>query len=187
MKSDTGREADHVQALDALEQLVREAKSVPLSASAVVPREEVLALVQRLRETLPKEHEEAKEVLSERDRVLEEAHEQARRIVEDARAERARLVAETEVVKEADRESKRLVGEANTAADELRRRADDYVDAKLAKFEILLNKVQRQVNKGRDQLRRRLEAAEDEVPPLTLEDSGEISGPLGEGGKPEGS
>jgi hypothetical protein len=67
---------------------------------------------------------------------------------------------------------------AQSEADKLTHQADDYVDAKLANFEILLSKVLRTIGRGREQLRRKLEAALGEVAPLELEDSGEISGPL---------
>ncbi len=169
---------DHIQALESLERMLREAKGVPLSASAVIPREEALSLVATVRETLPREHEEAKEVLGERERVITQAREEAAQILEAARAERSRLLARSELVQGAEQEAKRLVEEAEATASKLKVQADDYVDAKLANFEILLNKVLRTVHRGREQLRRRLEAAQDEVAPLNLEDSGEISGPI---------
>lgn len=165
-------------AVDALDDLIRNAKSVPLSASVVVPKEEALRLLQQLRDELPKEADEAREVLSERDKVLAEARAEGESIVAKAREERSKLIAKTQVVKAAEQEAKRVLSEAETQAHKLRMQADDYVDAKLANFEILLNKVLRGVNRGRDQLRRRLEAAQDELPPLSLEDSGEISGPI---------
>lgn len=169
---------EHEEALEALDRLIREAKSFPLSASAAIPREEALNLIRELRDTLPRETEEAREVLGERDRVLADAKAEADRLIGEARQERARLVAEESVVKEAQRESQRIRNDAQAAAERLKTQADDYVDAKLANFEILLNKVLRTVHRGREQLRRKLEAAQDEVPPLDLEDSGEISEPF---------
>lgn len=179
-RSSTSGAADveHEEALAALDRLVREAKGVPLSASVVIPKEEALNLLRELRDTLPRETEEAREVLGERDRVLAEARSEADRLVAEAREERARLVAEESIVQEAQQESRRVREEAQAAAEHLKTQADDYVDAKLANFEILLNKVLRTVHRGREQLRRRLEAAQDEVRPLDLEDSGEISGPF---------
>lgn len=169
---------EHEEALEALDRLIREAKSFPLSASAAIPREEALNLIRELRDTLPRETEEAREVLGERDRVLADAKAEADRLIGEARQERARLVAEESVVKEAQHESQRVRKDAEAAAERLKTQADDYVDAKLANFEILLNKVLRTVHRGREQLRRKLEAAQDEVSPLDLEDSGEISEPF---------
>jgi F0F1-type ATP synthase membrane subunit b/b' len=166
---------DYVEAINQLEEMVQKAKSVPLSASAVIPRQEALALVQLLRDALPKETERAKEVLADREGVLAEARAEADRILEEAKAERSRLVARTELVVTAKEEAERIVKDAEADATKLKVQADDYVDAKLASFEILLNKTVKTVHRGREQLRRRLEAAADEVAPLNLDDSGEIS------------
>jgi cell division septum initiation protein DivIVA len=82
------------------------------------------------------------------------------------------------MVQASEREAKRIVDEAQAKADNLAVQADDYADAKLANLEILLHKLMRTATKGREQLRRRLDAARPEVAPLDLEDSGESSGPI---------
>ena len=168
----------YMESLDALEQLVSDARSVPLSASAVIPREEMLNLIRQLREELPAEHQQAREIMDERERLLTEAHEKSAFIVEQAREERSRMLSRAEVVQTAEAEAKRIVGEARAEADRLAHQADDYVDAKMANVEIVLNKLLRTIGRGREQLRRRLEAHVGPVEPLELDDSGEISGPL---------
>jgi F0F1-type ATP synthase membrane subunit b/b' len=170
--------SSYLEALDALEQIVIEARGVPLSASAVIPREDVLNLIRQIRESFPQEHQQAKEIVDERERVLTEAHEKAAFIVEQAREERSRLLSRAEVVQAAHDEAQRVVNESHGTAETLKHEADDYVDAKLANFEIIRNKALRTIGRGREQLRKRLEAAAEELQPLELDDSGEISGPL---------
>jgi cell division septum initiation protein DivIVA len=167
-----------MEAIEALEKMIEDARSVPLSASAVIPREEALKLVREVKTALPQEHQQARDVLGQREHLLTEAHEKAAYIIEQAREEKARLLSRAEVVQAAEREAKRVVDESQAEADRLSHQADDYVDAKLANFEILLSKVLRSIGRGREQLRKRLEASTGEVSPLELEDSGEISGPL---------
>jgi cell division septum initiation protein DivIVA len=167
-----------MEALEALERVVAEARSVPLSASAVIPREEALDLIRQVRDALPAEHQQAREVMDERERILTEAHEKAAFIVEQAREERSRLLSRAEVVQAAENEAKRIVEEARGEANELAHKADDYADRQLADLEIVLDKLLRTVAKGREQMRRRLEAHTGEIEPLQLEDSGEISAPL---------
>ena len=137
-----------------------------------------MKLIEEIRDTLPRETEQAREILEERERLLSEGHERAAHIVREAREERARLLSQTDVVQAADAAAKRIVEDAQAKADHLAVQADDYADAKLANLEILLNKLLRTAGKGREQLRRRLDAARPEVAPLDLEDSGEISGPI---------
>jgi cell division septum initiation protein DivIVA len=116
--------------------------------------------------------------MDERERLLTDAHEKSAFIIEQAREERSRMLARAEVVQAAETEAKRIVVEARGEADRLAHEADDYVDAKLANVEIVLNKLLRTIGRGREQLRRRLEAHAGHVEPLELDDSGEISGPF---------
>jgi cell division septum initiation protein DivIVA len=164
-----------LEPLEQLENMIRKAKGVPLSSSVVIPRDDALAFVHALKESLPREAAQAMRVMADRDRVIEDARAEASRIVEDARNERLRIVAKTEVKRAADAEAARVVADAEAAASKLRTEADDYVDTKLANFEILLERTSKTVHRGRERLRRRLEAAAGEVVPLNLDDSGEIS------------
>ena len=143
--------------LTQLELLVAEAKAVPLSASVMVNRGEIDGLVTELREALPEEIKRARWILKERDEVLDKAQREAETILEDARAERERLVSRTDVVQAANREADRIVEDAEEQARQLRLEAEDYVDAKLANFEVVLNKTLAAVERGREKLRGRLD------------------------------
>jgi hypothetical protein len=165
----------YIEALDALEQIITEARGVPLSASAVIPREDALNLLRQIRAAMPAEHQQAQEVMNERERILTDAHEKSAFIVEQAREERSRLLAKAEVVVAAEKEAQRVVLEARAEAEKLARDADDYADAKLADVEIVINKLLRTIGRGREQLRQRLERSAGAVEPLQLDDSGEIS------------
>lgn len=168
----------YMESLETLEQLLTEARSVPLSSSAVIPREDALAIIRQIRDALPAEHQQAVEIVDERERLLTDAHEKAAFIVEQAREERSRMLARAEVVLAAEEEAKRIVTEAQNEAANLANQADDYIDAKLANVEIILNKLLRTIGRGREQLHTRLEAHTGPVEPLELDDSGEISGPF---------
>ncbi len=139
--------------LQRLEEIVGEAKAMPLSASIMVNKAEVEELVAAMRDALPEEVRQARRVLRERDEVLERAEEQARRTVREAEEERDRLVSRAEVVEEAEREAERIVEDAEEHARQLRLEAEDYVDAKLANFEVVLNKTLQAVERGREKLR----------------------------------
>lgn len=152
--------------LHQLERLVGEAKTMPLSASVMVNRSEIEGLVADIRDALPEELTQARWVVKERDEILERAEADAARVVEDARAERDRLVTEQEVSRAAEREAARIIDEAREHARQIRLEAEDYVDAKLANFEVVLNKTLTAVEKGRQKLRGRLDTdqlAEDEL------------------------
>ncbi len=136
-----------------LERLVGEAKTVPLSASVMLNRAEIDGLVADLREALPDELTQARWVIKERDDILERAQVDADDILEQARSEQERLVSQQEVVRTAEAEGQRIVSEAREHARRIRLEAEDYVDAKLANFEVVLQKTLGAVERGRAKLR----------------------------------
>jgi len=144
---------DLIQRIDELQLMVEEAKSVPLSSSAVVNRDEVLELLAQLKEQVPDEIRQARWMARDRDELLARARKEAERIVAEAREQRDRLLSRTEIVHAAQREAERIHEEAKERAAKMRLEAEDYIDQKLAAFEILLNKTLATVAKGREQLR----------------------------------
>ncbi|MDP8970775.1 MAG: ATPase [Actinomycetota bacterium] len=160
-----------------MEQLLVEARPVPLSASVMIHRRDFEELVAGLRSTLPEELREARWVLKERDEVLAQAAREAEQILADARLERDRTVAETEVVHAARREAERIVEEAREHARVLRLEAEDYVDSKLANFEIVLARTMKTVEKGRERLRGRLPS--DELTGAGVDDTGQARAVVG--------
>ena len=143
---------DLIDRIDELQVIIEEAKSVPLSSSAVVNREEVLELLAQIKELVPEEVRRARWMTRDRDELLARAYKEAERIQIEAAAERDRLVSHSEITLTAGREAERIVGAAKEAAARLGVDAEDYVDQRLAAFEIWLNKALAAVLKGREQL-----------------------------------
>src|SRR3954453_5078527 len=122
---------------------------MPMSASCVVNRADVLAQLDELRSMLPGELSHARQVLDDREAVVADGRVEADRIIEAAKAERGRMIARTEVMREATREADTLLAAARTDAERMRVEIDDYADGKLANFEVVLHKTLQAVEKGR--------------------------------------
>jgi cell division septum initiation protein DivIVA len=131
---------------------VEQARSMPMSASAVVNRAEMLEMLDELQAEVDHAFADADRVLHQRDEVIAEGREEADRIVADARNERDHLVSDTEVFRLAQRRADELLAEARHDAEELRKETDDYVDGKLANFEITLERTIEAVKRGRERL-----------------------------------
>ncbi len=166
MSETRGLPVDVEAKLHQLERLVAEAKAVPLSASIMLNRAEVDGLLADMREALPDELTQARWVIKERDEILERAQADADRLVEDARSEQQRLVSQEEVARVAEQDAERLRDEAREHARQIRLEAEDYVDAKLANFEVVLNKTLSAVEKGRRKLRGQLDTEALSAPDL---------------------
>ena len=141
------------------------ARSMPLSASVMLNRDEFGELLQDAIDGLPEELKQARWLLKERDDVLERAQREAERIIDVARVRAERMVERTEVVREARRSAEDMVDQAGRLAAQMRLEAEDYVDRKLASFEVVLDRTMQQVAKGRERLSVHAPAHEDLLGP----------------------
>jgi cell division septum initiation protein DivIVA len=131
---------------------VEQARSMPMSASAVINRAEMLEMLDEMKAELDNALSEADRVHRQRDEVVDEGRREADQIVADARNERDRIVSDTEVFRIAKRRADEVIAEAGREAEELRKETDDYVDGKLANFEITLERTIEAVKRGRERL-----------------------------------
>ncbi|WP_166351852.1 hypothetical protein [Phytoactinopolyspora limicola] len=140
--------------LDELAGLVESARTMPMSSSAILNKNDVLSLVNQVRNLLPESLAAADTVIEQREELLEEARGNASKIINDARAEQARLVGDHTVLIEARRERGRTLEQTRQELEAMRVALDDHVDAKLAHVEVIAERIVETVREGRDQLRR---------------------------------
>ena len=134
------------EVLTELVELVETARTIPMSASCVLPRERTLDLLDALREVLPPEVMEARRVVAQREQLLgdadrrttelvAEATEQAEQLVAAARTEAAQLLAAAQA-EQAELVSATGVHQAAVAeAGQLNAQAEQYATATRAEAE----------------------------------------------------
>ena len=159
---------------------------MPLSSSALLNREEVLEMLQQMQEELPEEIKQARWVVKDREDLLGKARADAERIVADAHDDQLKMARREEVVERARLEADGILDQAEARSRQIRKEAEDYVDAKLAQFEIALRKILEDsqvatkglartldtVEVGRDRLRNPATTAEQEFGPI---DPGDVA------------
>jgi cell division septum initiation protein DivIVA len=143
---------DTAALLQHLRDMLESARKLPMSASVSVNREEFGAVLQEAIDGLPDELREARWLLKERDQVVERAEHEAQRLLEAARVRAERMVEKNELVRQARRTAEEILEHAERQAAALRHEAEDYVDRKLAAFEVVLDRTMQQVHKGRERL-----------------------------------
>ena len=132
--------------------VVTTARTMPLSASVLVDRQEVSDLLQGAMERLPDELRQARWLLRERDEFLAARQREADMLLDDVRAQAERMVQRTEIVRQANQVAQRILDDAREEARRLRHEAEDYCDQRLASFEIVLERTLKTVQAGREKL-----------------------------------
>lgn len=148
---------DSIEKLNAAITLIEEARSVPLSASCVVHRGEILEVLEGARDYLPGDLMEAQAIIDERDRIIDEGRASAEAMIATAREDVARMVEQTSIVQSARDEAQRILDDARDQAAHEREEVEVYIDGRLATLEVILNKTMDAVARGRE----RLEGAND--------------------------
>ncbi|CAN2237074.1 ATP-synt_Fo_b domain containing protein [Candidatus Planktophila vernalis] len=143
---------DSVEKLTSAITMVEEARGVPLSASCVVHRGEMLELLDEARAALPNDLESAQKLIAARDAIIEEGRVSAEQMIAMAREDVARMVEQTSIVQLARDEARKILDEARTLGDQEKQEVEEYIDGRLATLEVILNKTQDAVARGRERL-----------------------------------
>ncbi len=117
---------DVLALIDKLDDLVHNARAVPLTDQVRIDREAIYELLDQMRATIPEEIKQARWIVKERQEMLAEAKRESDRIVEEARDRAERQASEQEVVKLAQKQSEEIMDEARLREREVRLGAEDY-------------------------------------------------------------
>ncbi len=122
---------DILHLIDRLEEMVGEARKLPVGGSVVISRQRLLELIDRMRVAVPKEVYDAREVIERRDEVLAEASGEASRLIARAQEEVEKRLKEKEVVKAAEERARQVLAQAQARMDELSREAEAQAASRL--------------------------------------------------------
>lgn len=106
------------EGIDDLQNIVEQAYGVPMTANCMVPRAQVVDLLDMVRNSIPGDMDDAQDVLDREDVILSEAEDKAANLVAEAEADRDRIVAE------ANRRAEDMVADAEERAHSTVARAE---------------------------------------------------------------
>lgn len=132
--------------------MVANAPRIPLSSSPRIDGDELLELLDRALASMPQELRQARWMLKERQEFVNKTRREANELLDEARAQAERMVQRTEVVRAAEARARHVIDTAESDARRLKLETEDFLDQRLASFEILLDKLGRTVAAGRQKL-----------------------------------
>ncbi len=125
---------------------------MPLSSSPRIDRDEIIELLEETLHRLPDEMRQARWMIKERQEFVAKTRREADELLEAARVQAERMVQRTEVVRAAESRARQINEAAETDARRLHHETEDFLDQRLASFEILLDKLGKTVHAGRSRL-----------------------------------
>jgi hypothetical protein len=174
--------------------MIAQAKSMPLSSSLLLNKDELVEVARQIRESIPEEIKQARLVVKDREELIAKGSAKADDLLADAREEQARMLSKEGVVQAAEEEASRILETAREEAQAAQLEAEDFVDAKLAQFEFALGKIVgnnekvskamkrtiKQIESGREKLRESSAHPAEALAPEGHEEGPESLGPKGE-------
>ena len=141
--------------IDKLDDLIHNAKPVPMSDRVRVDKEEIYDILDQMRATIPEEIKQARWIVKERQEMLAEAKREVDRLLAEAREQAVREASQTEIVKIAEHQAQDIVDDARRQARETRLEMEDWADGILSTLEVNLDKFLSAVKRGRERLHER--------------------------------
>jgi hypothetical protein len=132
--------------------IIANAPTMPLSSSPRIDRDEIIELLDEALARLPEELRQARWMLKERQDFVNKTRREANEMLEAARVQAERMVQRTEVVRAAEQRARHVVETADNDSRRLKLETEDFLDQRLASFEILLDKLGKTVAAGRQKL-----------------------------------
>ena len=141
--------------IDRLDDLVREAKTLPLTNQVRVARQELFDLLDQIRAIVPGEVTQARRIVKERRQIDEEVMREADRVRAEARERAAEGASQTVVTRLAERQADRILADGRQQARRSRAATDEWADEILATLQLNLEEFLQAVQRGREYMRDR--------------------------------
>ena len=143
---------DIMYLVDRLEALVNSSRRVPLSSRIMLEEEDVLAIVEQMRQTIPNEIKQARRVLQDREQILKQAQSEAEKIVTMARERAEYMINNEGILNMAKERGEQVLSDAQRDAQDTRSEIEQYAVEVLGTLEQQLQLQLHQVRNGLQEL-----------------------------------
>lgn len=132
--------------------IIATAPNMPLSSTPRIDRDVIIEILQEALNRLPDELRDARWLLKQREEFMVRTRREGDELIDAAKVQAERFVQRSEVVRAAEQRARQIVEAAEDESRRLKNETEDFLDQRLASFEILLDKLAKTVATGRRRL-----------------------------------
>ena len=148
-----------MELISMLDEVVRKAQPVPLSKKSMVDVSQIDEIATEMRLVLPKEVQQAQNVVADKNRIINDAKREAEEIINRAETQRKHILDETDVMKQAHQRAMDTMRDAQAKADDTVSQGNIYIANRISNLEDTLIRSINEVQA----LKKRLEADDKRV------------------------
>ena len=116
--------------LEKIQDILERAWKFPLTGGrAFVEVEKILQIIAEVRETLPREIEQAKNVVADRKKILNDAREESKQMLQSTEEKIKLMLSKDELLKRAKEIAVNLVKEAENKVKEVKKTTNSYIES----------------------------------------------------------
>lgn len=123
-----------------LDEVVRKAAPFPLGKKSLVDVTEIDEIATEMRLVLPREIQQAQNIVADKNRIISDAKKEAEDIIRKAEQQRKELIDQNAILQEARRRATEEISAAQQRSSLIRSSTQDYTDKMLARVEELMVK-----------------------------------------------
>lgn len=123
-----------------LDEIVRKAAPLPFSKKSMVDAQQIDEIATEMRLVLPREIQNAQNIISDKNRIIGDAKKEAEKIISDAEKKRDALIDNNVILQEARRRATEEINNAQQRSNVIRTYTQDFTDKMLSRVEELMMK-----------------------------------------------
>ena len=145
--------------INELETFLDKVVKLPLSGGrTVIDTDEVKAILNEMRENLPRETEQARAIVADRTQILADAKKEAESIVKAAQERAQRLTDKDEITKRAQAKAAEMLTQTQARLKEMKLASNDYLDDLLKRTEDSMSRSLSELKQTRQNIKASLRA-----------------------------
>ena len=140
--------------INELQAIMEESKAVPLTGGkSLIDTEQVMDILDEIRDSLPSEVRQAKNIVADRGQIISEARKEADAIVREAEQRREKLIDQDEIVRGARAKATEIENDTKAKLYEMRKAATDFVEDIMKKTDEALTAQLTELRKTRQNIK----------------------------------
>lgn len=140
--------------INELQAIMEESKAVPLTGGkSLIDTEQVMDILDEIRDSLPSEVRQAKNIVADRGQIIAEAKKEAETIVREAEERKKKLVERDEIVQSAHARANEIMNDVKAKTSDMRKAASDFVEDIMKKTDEAITSQLTELRKTRQNIK----------------------------------
>ena len=138
-----------------LQDMVNGAKAMPLSRDkkVIISGDRIFDILDEIEDSLPGEISVAKNIVADRDAIINEAKRNAEEIIRQAEERRRIMVSQNEITLAAEAKAKDIISDAKKKAADMHKAANGYVEDIMRRTDESISSYAQEIKKARQNLK----------------------------------